>query len=127
MFEDTNALTVAIFTQTDENNFDVNPDGSFDLRDHSHWVQELAIACFGDANLDGVFDSRGFVKVFAVEKYETGELAGWHERDWNGSDRFDSADFVIAFQDGGYEMGVRTDRTTVPETSGWNLKRWACL
>ena len=30
-------------------------------------------------------------------------------------------DFVIAFEDGGYEQGPRTDITAVPEPSGWLL------
>ena len=32
--------------------------------------------------------------------------------------RFDSADFVTAFVDGGYEQGPRTDVAAVPEPGG---------
>ncbi len=46
------------------------------------------------------------------------EYAGWSEGDWNGDLEFDSDDFVIAFQDGGYEQGPRTDAAAVPEPGG---------
>lgn len=35
--------------------------------------------------------------------------------DWNGNTRFDTADFVIAFEDGGYEKGPKQNAAIVPE------------
>ena len=54
--------------------------------------------------------------VFKAGKYEQDEFANWSEGDWNADGRFDSGDFVVAFQDGGYEGGQRT--AAVPEPSG---------
>ena len=47
--------------------------------------------------------------------------AGWSEGDWNGDGVFTSADFIIAFQDGGYEQGPRPDAAAVPEPAAWTL------
>ena len=49
------------------------------------------------------------------------ESAGWAEGDWNGDSVFNSTDFIIAFQDGGYEQGPRTDAAAVPEPAAWLL------
>jgi hypothetical protein len=59
--------------------------------------------------------SRTGVDVFQAGKYETGELAGWSQGDWNADRVFDSGDFVAAFQDGGYEMGPKAAVAAVPE------------
>ena len=65
------------------------------------------------------------MQVFQAGKYEvepirdiSGQIlipVSWTEGDWNGDGLFDSADFIIAFQDGGYEMGPRTGVAAVPE------------
>ena len=70
---------------------------------------------FGDADLNGEFNSSDMVQVFAAGKYETGESAGWSNGDWNGDGLFDSSDMVTAFADGGYEKGPRTGAVVVPE------------
>jgi len=57
---------------------------------------------FGDANLDGVFNSSDLVLVNQAGLYESGMPATWAEGDWNGDGFFDSADYVLAGQDGGY-------------------------
>ena len=83
------------------------------------WVHGSANTYFGDADLDGEFNSSDFVQVFQTGKYETGRrMEGWSEGDWNGDGLFNSADFITAFQDGGYERGPRTDVTPVPELGG---------
>ena len=80
---------------------------------------------YGDANLDGEFDSGDMVQVFTAGRYETNPIldtsgrllnpASWSEGDWNGDGVFDSSDMVTAFVDGGYEQGPRTDAVAVPE------------
>ena len=37
--------------------------------------------------------------------------------DWNGNGEFESGDLVVAFVEGGYEKGLRTDALVVPEPS----------
>ena len=58
---------------------------------------------FGDANLDGVFNSSDLQFVFANGEFEDTLLlnSSWDEGDWNGDCEFDSddLDFVLEFFD----------------------------
>ena len=111
--------------------FDYNSDNIMDLKDQRLWIKDVKHTWFGDANLNGEFNSLDFVQVFQEGKYGQGwwtqwgsiegETAGWSEGDWNGDGIFTSDDFVTAFQDGGYEQGPRTDAAAVPEPGGWLL------
>lgn len=47
--------------------------------------------------------------------------------DWNADDRFDSGDFVVAFENGGYELGTRAATAAVPEPSSWTILHLVCL
>jgi hypothetical protein len=89
--------------------------------DHSVWVKDLKRTRYGDANLDGQFNTGDLVQVLGAGKYETQELAGWSEGDWNGDGVFNTGDLVKALDDGGYEMGPREDVAAVPEPGGWRL------
>ena len=89
--------------------------------DHRVWVKDLKRTWFGDADLDGEFNSNDFVQVFKAGTYETDSEAGWSEGDWNADGVFDSVDFITAFTDGGYEQGPRTGVAAVPEPAGWSL------
>ena len=73
--------------------------------DYDHMVKQIAKAEYGDANLDGVFDSTDLVQVFKIGKYEDDaeDNAGWADGDWNGDGDFDSTDLVHVFQHGNYE------------------------
>ena len=53
--------------------FDLNVDQRVDWLDHPFWVRNLKHTWYGDANLDGEFNSADFVQVFAAGKYETGQ------------------------------------------------------
>ena len=113
--------------------FDVNTDEEVTQEDLRVWVKELARTWYGDADINGEFNSSDMVQVFVAGKYEERQFgpcsidgpgcsvstvhASWSEGDWNGDGVFDSADFVIAFQDGGYEQGPRADAVAVPEPS----------
>ena len=94
-----------------------NGDATVDHVDHSVWVKDLKHTWFGDADLNGEFNSGDMLQVFAAGLYEKGRAdewrnvhgagAGWSEGDWNGDQLFDSGDMVTAFVDGGYEKGQR--------------------
>jgi hypothetical protein len=111
--------------------FDLNGDSVVDLEDHRIWVQDLAKTWYGDANLDGEFNTGDLVQVLEAGKYEKGwldewgypqgEVAGWSEGDWNGDGVFETGDLVKALEDGGYEMGPREGAAAVPEPSSWLL------
>ncbi len=97
--------------------FDLNGDGGVDAKDRVVWVEQLAGTYFGDANLDGVFDTQDFLSVFQIGEYEDAVTSNstWSEGDWDGSGDFDSTDFVLAFQGGGFEKGPRAAVAAVPE------------
>lgn len=104
---------------TNDLGMDVNGDGLVDMSDHTFWVKhrEVAFSYFGDANLNGEFNSGDLVAVFGAGEYEDATEGNslWSEGDWNGDGDFDTTDLVVAFQDGGYEQGPRVSAHTVPE------------
>lgn len=114
---DIDLLSAAIRTGDDAPAFDLNSDGSVNSADHQYMVVDLISTWFGDADLNGVFNSSDFVKVFQVGEYEdaAAENSGWGDGDWNGDAEFNSTDFVVAFQDGGFEAGPRAAAQMVPE------------
>lgn len=114
---DINLLNQEMAAGTNGAEFDLNADNVVDESDQKIWVTELKQTWFGDANLDGVFNTTDFVDVFQKGKFEKDEAAGWEEGDWNGDLRFNTTDFVNAFQDGGFEKGPRTQAQVVPEPS----------
>jgi hypothetical protein len=73
--------------------------------DLDHLVIEVLNSAYGDANLDGRFNSGDLVSVFQVGEYEDGlsKNSTWSEGDWNCDGDFTTADLVTVFQTGGYE------------------------
>jgi hypothetical protein len=118
--QDIDQLTTEVIAKTNRNLFDLTSDGLVDQADRDVWVNEVKGTYFGDANLDGEFNSADFVAVFQAREYED-EIEGnstWTTGDWNGDGEFDSGDFVKAFQSEGYEQGPRNPQTiAVPEPS----------
>ena len=53
---------------------DLNGDTLFDEGDLRHWVHGVKQSWFGDANLDGEFNSGDLVQVLSVGKYEAAEV-----------------------------------------------------
>lgn len=113
--DDFDVLAAEVRNQSVNLAFDLNHDSAVDASDRETWVVQLRRTYFGDANLDGVFDSTDLVEVFASGEYESGEPAGWAQGDWDGNGLFDSSDLVLAFADGGYEQGPRASVAAVPE------------
>lgn len=99
---DVDRLCLAI--RENERQFDLNRDASIDDADLDFMVERLIGTSFGDANLDGTFDSSDLVLVFSSDEYEDGQRANstWSEGDWNCDGEFDSSDLIVAFQRGGY-------------------------
>jgi hypothetical protein len=89
--------------------FDLNGDRTVDQLDWNRLVVDLLQAQYGDANLDGRFDSRDFVRVFQSGEYEDAIRGNstWEEGDWNGDGDFTSADLVLALQSGVYVANAR--------------------
>ena len=115
---DIDQLTRIATSGTNEAYYDLNGDQLVDFDDRSFWVKDLKHTWFGDANLDGEFNSGDLVAVFAAGEYQDNIPlnSGWATGDWNGDGDFTSVDFVEAFADGGYEQG-RRQVNAVPEPS----------
>ncbi|MEZ6120121.1 MAG: hypothetical protein R3C28_26615, partial [Pirellulaceae bacterium] len=114
-------LQNAIRLSESNTEFDFTADGKVDLDDLREYVTspDHLHTYFGDANLDGEFNSNDFVMVFGDFEYEDTieDNSTWSEGDWNADGDFDSADFIVAFSGGGYEQGPRSAALTqaVPE------------
>jgi hypothetical protein len=87
---------------------DLNRDGSADFQDLSYMIESLLHTSFGDANLDGRFDSDDLLQVFKRDEYEDTipSNSTWADGDWNGDGESTSDDLVLAFQSGRYNAGV---------------------
>lgn len=119
--DDIELLNAEIRAATNGAGFDLDGDGLVNTADQVEWVTNVAGTWYGDANLDGEFNSSDFVQVFSAGKFETGEAATWADGDWNGDGRFDSGDFVTAFSDGGFEIGIRTPNVPEPTNAAVTL------
>ncbi|MEZ6119821.1 MAG: hypothetical protein R3C28_25085 [Pirellulaceae bacterium] len=129
---DIDQLTVQVSQGTFDTQFDLNKDGLVNQLDRTVWVNELAYTYFGDANLNGVFNTGDLVHVFKSSEFEDTIVANstWEEGDWNGDFEFDSGDLVLAFQANAFEgaprdpLGRQNGNTTgpgvvpVPEPNG---------
>ena len=112
---DIDQLTEAIRIGTAEQRFDRDRFGVVDLGDLDFLIKTDLSTWYGDANLDGEFNTGDLVRVFEAGKYETQQDAGWREGDWNGDGVFGTGDLVKALEDGGYEMGPSENAPAVPE------------
>ena len=85
--------------------FDLDNDNVVGAEDQRVWVEDLKNTYFGDANLDGRFDSGDLVAIFKASLYEN-DVEGdatWSTGDWNGDGEFDSTDILLAFKHARYE------------------------
>ncbi len=90
---DITSMSLAIQTDAREAVFDLAADGGpASQTDLDVLITEILNTDYGDANLDGVFDSNDFVQVFVVGEYEDSidHNSAWNEGDWNGDGDFDS-------------------------------------
>jgi hypothetical protein len=98
--------------------YDLNTDAQVNLGDITVWIKDLKNSWFGDANLDGEFNSSDLVTLFVAGTYEDpNKPAVWTTGDFNGDGLFTSSDLVTALSDGGYEAGPRAAVSAVPEPS----------
>ena len=127
--QDIDILSAEAASGANNSAFDLNTDGQVNAEDRRVWVEDLKRTYFGDANLDGQFNSADFVSVFQGGQYEDAiaDNSSWSTGDWNGDKDFDSNDFVLAFQAGGYEKGPRMAVRSVPEPGSLFLVAFGCL
>ncbi len=116
---DIDLLSTAVLAGSNDPQFDLDGNGVVDNKDRTVWVNDLRKTWFGDANLDGIFNTTDFIEVFQNGEYEDAVQANstWREGDWSGDADFDSTDFVLAFQANGFEKGPRAATAAVAEPS----------
>ena len=102
--DDIDLLSRTVAARIQDRRFDMNDDQTIDQRDRDEWVERIFGTSYGDANLDGVFDSADLVHVQRLGEFKdaTGGNSTWSEGDWNGDGEFDTSDLVLAFQRGMY-------------------------
>jgi hypothetical protein len=113
---DIDQLSEQVRLHANDSLYDLNDDSLVNDLDRQVWVHDLKQTHFGDADLNGSFDSADLVQVLASGEYEDGvELnSTWITGDWDGDGDFTSGDLVMAMADGGYKAGA----AAVPEPSG---------
>jgi hypothetical protein len=114
---DIDLLAEAIRGGSTDPKFDLNSSGAADMGDADILIIDLLNTYYGDANLDGEFNSADFVFTFIFGEYED-DIDGnstWGEGDWNMDGDFNTSDLVFTFSKGGFEEGPRSAVSAVPE------------
>ena len=121
--EDIDLLTAAVTTGNALQEFDLDGDGQVGPADRVVWVNDLFKTYFGDANLDGEFNTADLIEVLRGGQYEDAALGNstWGTGDFNGDLEFDTGDLITALQSGGYEQGPRAALLAVPEPTALTL------
>ena len=80
--------------------------GTIGFGDLDTLVTDILMTSFGDANLDGAFDSSDLVAIFPAGEYNDmiENNSRWRTGDWNCDREFDTSDLVLAFQAGRFEL-----------------------
>jgi hypothetical protein len=114
---DIDLLSAAVRRGQYDRYFDLNTDGIVDQTDRELWVHDRFHTYYGDADLNGRFESADLVSVLAAGEYENPLVlnSGWQAGDWDGDGKFLTTDLVVALQDGGFEAEARL-RHAVPES-----------
>ncbi|MEZ6119801.1 MAG: lamin tail domain-containing protein [Pirellulaceae bacterium] len=104
------AEDIDTFCRTNDLAFDFDGSGALDFGDLQILVQQYFQTSFGDANLDGIFNSSDFVSVFVAGQYEDAiaDNSTWSTGDWNCDGEFSTQDLVVAFQFGSFVAAAET-------------------
>ncbi len=102
---DIQLMCSAILTTGSPARSDLDKNGQINSGDMDYLVRTLLGTTYGDANLDGVFNTTDLVFVFQAGHYDDGieDNSTWATGDWNCDREFDSSDLVVAFQVGGFQ------------------------
>jgi hypothetical protein len=106
---DIDQLCAAVTQSDDDQRWDLNQDGVVNSLDVDVLTRDILRTGPGGSNLDGLFDSRDLVMIFAQGEYEDAVAgnSGWADGDWNCDAEFSSKDLIVAFQEGAYSAGAR--------------------
>lgn len=117
--DDINLLLWAINNGVADERFDLNGDGQVDNLtdgDLDQLILYILSTYYGDANLDGEYNSADLAYVFGFGfgEYDDGDNdnSTWEEGDRDGDGDFDSSDFVLAQTYNSYENGPNPNSAT---------------
>ncbi len=101
---DLELLCLAVRQNQTDSQWDLDGNQQVNGDDVRWMVSNVLHTVVGDVNLDGVFNSRDLVQIFAAGQYEDGLAANsnWRSGDWNCDGEFTSSDLVAAFAAGSY-------------------------
>lgn len=82
----------------------LNEDHRVDAIDRDQLVIKTMGLAYGDANLDGRFDSEDLVAIFVAGQYDDNTVSNstLSTGDWDGDGEFDDNDLAFALQQGQY-------------------------
>ncbi|MCA9166957.1 MAG: lamin tail domain-containing protein, partial [Planctomycetales bacterium] len=120
---DVQLLCAAIRSPNPSSEFDIDSSGETDFDDMRYLIGEVLHTSFGDANLDGVFNSTDLILVFQAGEYEDGiaDNSSWSSGDWDCDGEFTTADLVLAFQGGSYTSEATRVVAAQPAVSAIDL------
>jgi VCBS repeat-containing protein len=103
---DIDLMCGAVINGGDPRRFDLDKNGEISMSDHDMLIRGILKTTYGDANLDGVFDTTDLVLIFQAGQYGDGieNNSNWAVGDWNCDRDFDSSDLIVAFQWGGFSQ-----------------------
>jgi hypothetical protein len=98
------AEDIAVLFAATDAAFDFNQDNTTDDADVTYFILRVLDTVFGDANLDGVFNSVDLTQIFTAGEYEDEWLGNstWAEGDFDGDGDLTTHDLVVAMTSGGY-------------------------
>ena len=113
--------------------FDLTSDGELDLDDLARLIQDVLGTNYGDANLDGIFDSKDLLQITETGHYEDDVVGNstWADGDWNCDAEFTTDDIVLALSTATFTTGTlasvralrETDRSAVASALSAELVR----
>ncbi|MCA9197689.1 MAG: hypothetical protein KDA87_09135, partial [Planctomycetales bacterium] len=114
---DINLLCVQLGSATPDMAFDLTGDGRVNEADRDYLVRNVLQTDYGDANLDGVFNSSDLILVFQAGQYEDAIAgnSGWAAGDWNCDGDFNTSDMILAFQAGSYSTAAVSSQANLQQ------------
>ncbi len=93
--------------QANDSRFNLTGGNQVDREDLTYLVETVFGTRFGDANLDGRFDTMDLVAALQAAEYEDNKPGNstWGEGDWDCDGEFTSRDLIWAFERGGFREG----------------------
>ena len=113
---DIDLLSRAIRLHVGHDTFDLNGDDTVDDLDRATWIQDLARASVGDANLDGMVSMDDFMALSAA----FGTAGGWAKGDFDGDGIVQFSDFLALSANYQHSISGVT-ASQVPEPAGLSL------